>query len=75
MDYIKYYKWNKNENNIFLRNTCKKYLLINDPQIYFPIMSLYFHIHNTKNATKMIDMERQFYLKEIKNHLILNIII
>jgi len=65
MDYIKYYKWNKTESNIFLK-TCKKYLSMNDPQIYFPIMSLYFHIHNTKNATKFIDIERQFYLKEIK---------
>jgi len=65
MDYIKYYKWNKSDSNIFLK-TCKKYLLITDPQVYFPIMSLYFYIHNTKNATKFIDMGRQFYLKEIK---------
>jgi len=65
MDYIKYYKWNKSDSNIFLK-TCKKYLLITDPQVYFLIMSLYFYIHNTKNATKFIDMGRQFYLKEIK---------
>ena len=68
MDYIKYYKWDKEENNIFL-NTCKKYLSMNNPQIYFPIFSLYFHIHNTKNASKYIDIDRQFYLKEIKESL------
>jgi len=60
---IKYYKWDINSNKLFM-NSCKKYLNIKDPQIYFPIMSLYFYIHNTKNANKIIDINRRLYLLE-----------
>ena len=43
------YKWHKNDFNI-LNNSCKKYLDINTIQFYFPILSLFFYYHNTKNA-------------------------
>ena len=63
---ITYYKWNKKENKIYL-NSCKKYLNLKDLQIYFPILSLYFYYHNTKNANKIIDIERRYKLIEILN--------
>jgi len=66
MDNIKYYKWNKTSNKLFM-NTCKEYLNIKDPQIYFPILSLYFYIHNTKNANKLIDIDRRYYLLEFND--------
>jgi len=61
---ITYYKWEKFKNKIFL-NSCKKYLELTDLQIYFPILSLYFYYHNTKNANKIIDLERRYKLIEI----------
>ena len=61
---IKYTKWDKKENKIFL-NSSKKYLHLNDIQIYFPILSLYFYYHNTKNANKMIDLNRKYKVLEI----------
>jgi hypothetical protein len=63
MEYIKYHKWNIKDNKNLI-NSCKKYLNINDIQIYFPILSLYFYIHNTKNANKIIDINRRYYLLE-----------
>ena len=61
---IKYTKWDKKENKIFL-NSSKKYLHLNDIQIYFPILSLYFYYHNTKNANKIIDLNRKYKVLEI----------
>ena len=61
---ITYHKWNKKENKIYL-NSCKKYLNLKDLQVYFPILSLYFYYHNTKNANKMIDLERRYKVLEI----------
>jgi hypothetical protein len=52
------------ENKIF-KKSCKSYLNIKDFQIYNPIFSLYFYIHNTKNANKIIDIDRRYNLKEI----------
>ena len=62
--YITYHKWNLKENKIF-KNSCKEYLNIKGFQIYNPIFSLYFHIHNTKNANKLIDINRRYRLIEI----------
>ena len=56
---IKYTKWDKKENKIYL-NSCKKYLQLSNLQIYFPILSLYFYYHNTKNANKIIDLNRKY---------------
>ena len=62
--YITYHKWNLKENKIF-KNSCKEYLNIKGFQIYNPIFSLYFHIHNTKKSHQVIDLQRRFILKEI----------
>ena len=62
--HITYHKWNTKENKIF-KKSCKDHLNIKDFQIYNPIFSLYFHIHNTKNARQLIDLNRRYILKEI----------
>lgn len=61
---LNYYKWNYKRINK-LKNTCKINLDINNIQIYYPILSLYFHIHNTKNSKNIIDISRRYYLNEI----------
>ena len=62
--HITYHKWNTKENKIF-KKSCKDSLNIKNFQIYNPIFSLYFHIHNTKNARQLIDINRRYILKEI----------
>ena len=61
---IQYSKWNKNEMKI-LNNSLRNILDIKDPQLYFPIMSLFFYIHNTPNSHRLIDFKRNYYIKEI----------
>ena len=58
------YKWHKNDFNI-LNNSCKKYLDINTIQFYFPILSLFFYFHNTKNANHTVDLKHRYKIKEI----------
>ena len=36
-------------------------------QLYNPIFSLYFHIFNTKNSHKCIDLKRRYYIYELLN--------
>ena len=55
--YIHYYKWNNKQ----FFHSCKIYLDILTPNFYNPIYSLYFYIHNTKNARKTIDIKRNTY--------------
>ena len=69
MDYkIKYHKWTKKENKLLFNSFKEK---IDESsynfQYYIPIMSLYFYIHNTKNAHKTLDFKRRFYIQEIVN--------
>ena len=64
--HITYHKWNIKENKIF-KKSFKDHLNIKDFQIYYPIFSLYFHIHNTRNARQLIDIDRRYKLKEIIN--------
>ena len=61
---IQYSKWNKNEMKI-LNNSLRNILDTKEPQLYFPIMSLFFYIHNTPNSHKFIDFKRNHYLREI----------
>lgn len=61
---IQYSKWNKNEMKI-LNNSLRNILDIKEPQLYFPIMSLFFYIHNTPNSHRVIDFKRNYYIKEI----------
>jgi len=61
---IQYYKWNKKD----LKNFNKSFrdiLNTTEPQLYFPIMSLFFYIHNTPNSHKLIDFKRNNYIKQI----------
>ena len=58
------YIWDK----VLLKNlfkSCKNLLNIDNIQIYNPIFSLYFHIFNTKNSHKCIDIKRRYYIYEI----------
>ena len=63
---IKYYKWNKKEKNKLFKS-CLEHLELKECQFYKPYFSLYFHIHNTKNPPRIIDIHRRFYIKEIFN--------
>ena len=61
---IQYSKWKKTDYKI-LNNSLRELLNINEPQLYFPIMSLFFYIHNTPNSHRTIDFKRNNYIKEI----------
>jgi hypothetical protein len=61
--HIGFYKWNNDYKKFY--NSVKTILNTSNPQIYFPILSLYLYYHNTKNSHKCIDLERRFYVKEI----------
>tara|TARA_B110001469_G_C9642045_1_gene323119 strand:- start:594 stop:2006 length:1413 start_codon:yes stop_codon:yes gene_type:complete len=65
-DIITYHKWDKKSINYFL-STCNENLNIEKGQIYMPFFSLYFHIHNTKNANKIIDLNRRYFINSINN--------
>jgi len=64
--YINKYIWDKKKLNIFYKS-CKEIFNINVSQIYYPILSLYFHIFNTKQSHKCIDIKRRYYIHEILN--------
>ena len=61
---INYHKWNK-KNKHKLAKSCNEKLNIKEIQFYQPHFSLYFHIHNTVNSHKLIDIKRKYYLEEI----------
>jgi len=63
---IKFHKWDKREMKQ-LNNSLRNILHVKEPQFYFPIMSLFFYIHNTTNSHRILDFERRYYLKEILN--------
>ena len=63
---IQYSKWSKNDMKI-LNNSLRSILNTNEPQLYYPIMSLFFYIHNTHNSHRLIDFKRNHYIKEIIN--------
>jgi len=63
-DIIQYYKWSKKETSL-LFNSIGEYLGISNLQFYMPFFSLYFHVHNTKNSTKRIDLDRENYIRKI----------
>ncbi len=60
---IKPYKWNKKDNKVLFKSC--KLLDMKECQVYHPIYSLYFHVHNTKNSHKLMDINRKFYVKEL----------
>lgn len=61
---INYYKWNKKDYQTLKKSTYDT-LKINNIQLYQPYFSLYFHIYNTKNSHKYIDLKRRYFIKEI----------
>lgn len=61
---IQYSTWNKQD--IQLLNHSLRYIMnIKEPQLYYPIMSLFFYIHNTPNSHKVIDFKRNHYVTQI----------
>ena len=62
--HLEQWKWQRKERNILYKSV-KEILVMDHPQMYYPIMSLYFYIHNTKDSHKCIDFKRNYYLREI----------
>ena len=61
---ILYSKWHYSDFKK-LNKSMKDILNIQEGQLYFPIMSLFFYIHNTKNSHRVLDFKRPQYIKEI----------
>lgn len=59
---IKYRKWSKQDCQT-LFESMRGVLTIKEPQFYFPIMSLFFYIHNTPNSHRVIDFKRKHYIQ------------
>ena len=55
---IQYCKWNKQDIQL-LHNSFRHVLNLKEPQLYYPIMSLFFYIHNTPNSHKFIDFKKK----------------
>jgi hypothetical protein len=64
-NHIRYHKWQEKEYKE-LFNSVREHLEMKSLQFYMPFYSLYFSIHNSKKSTAKIDLERNFYLKNIK---------
>jgi hypothetical protein len=50
-----------------LGSSLKEKLSFSEWQSYMPLMSLFFHIHNTKNSHKCITFDNRYILKELKD--------
>ena len=62
--HLEHWKWSRKERNILYRSI-KDIIGMESIQMYYPIMSLYFYIHNTKESHKCIDFKRNYYLRKI----------
>ena len=62
---IQYYKWNKKDTKI-LFNSIQDLINIKSLQFYMPFFSLYFYIHNKPQSNLKIDIQRNFYIRKIK---------
>ena len=60
---IKYRKWSRSDSQQLFQSM-KQVFHIQEPQLYFPIMSLFFYIHNTPNSHKRIDFKRKQYYQK-----------
>ena len=67
MEYIEKYIWNSKSNRNYLKSICKTFKIQNI-QVYFSTMSLYFSIHNTRNAKRFVDFKRHNYIQFINNY-------
>ena len=61
---IHYFKWTKHDMKV-LNRSLRDILEIKEPQLYFPIMSLFFYIHNSQLSHRLLDFKRNHYIKEI----------
>ncbi len=61
---IQYKSWSK-EDRTKLYESSREILLLREPQLYIPIMSLYFYVHNTPNSHRILDFKRNNYLCKI----------
>ena len=50
-----------------LGSSLKKNLKLSEWQSYMPIMSLFFHVHNTRNSHKCITFDNRYILKHLNN--------
>ena len=64
-NYIRYHKWDEKEYKE-LFSSVRENLNMKSLQFYMPFYSLYFNIHNSPKSLYKIDLERNFYLKNIK---------
>ena len=62
---IQYYKWNKKDTKI-LFHSIQELINIKSLQFYMPFYSLYFYIHNKPQSNLKIDLQRNFYIRKIK---------
>ena len=61
---IRYHKWvERDAKELF--QSLNELLKLRAIQFYMPFFSLYFYIHNKRQATQRIDLERNFYLRKI----------
>ena len=61
---INFNKWDKTEMKLLFQSI-NKVLNIQSCQFYMPFFSLYYYIHNTSNSHKIIDLKRNYYVKNI----------
>ena len=64
-NHIRYHKWNEKEYKELFQNV-REHLEMKSLQFYMPFYSLYFNIHNSKKSLYKMDLERNYYLKNIK---------
>ena len=62
--YLEQQKWSRKDRTLLYKSS-SHFLQMKSPQLYYPIMSLYFYIHNTPESHKCIDFKRNYYLKNI----------
>lgn len=64
-NHIRYHKWQEKEYKE-LFNSVREQLEMKSLQFYMPFYSLYFNIHNSSRALLKMDLERNFYIRNIK---------
>jgi len=64
-NHIRYHKWQEKEYKE-LFNSVREKLEIKSLQFYMPFYSLYFNIHNSSHSLLKMDLERNFYIRNIK---------
>ena len=65
-NHIRYHKWEEKEYKE-LFNSVKEHLEMKSLQFYMPFYSLYFTIHNNSRSLLKMDLERNFYIRNIKD--------